>query len=258
MKTHILIIFISALFILNTKAQISYHITGSMDRTDVDKIFLDVNRVYIDSAIVQSGKFEMKGNYRMPAVAFIGTKTPFNVRKIILDNGEYTILYDNKMQVVNIESTAINHNLWMDFLYSEELKAMNKARDSLLTDYMSQIGKGNYDLSAQYILKYHEIQLRMLDYYKKLVSDHTDCYIIPYLLGGDNILTKENFGSTFEKLSPEVKNNEWGQKFRTKLENSTVTKPDKTLLSISILGSMAKYFETKQVDEQPPFWDIRY
>jgi peroxiredoxin len=248
MKTLLITIFISVLFIVNTKAQISYHITGSIDRTDIDKVYLFANNVSIDSSIVKGGKFEMKGTYKMPAIAYISTKNPVSGCKIILDNGEYTVLLDVKLFPVNIESTSINNNLWHDFLSSDELNAMNKAKDSLVNDYKLEIEKGNYDLSARYIAKYHDIQLRMLNYYKKLVIDHTDCYVIPYLLGGDNILTKENFGSTFEKLSPEVKKNEWGQKFRTKLESTTISKPDKTLLNLTILGTMAQYFDTKQAD----------
>jgi thiol-disulfide isomerase/thioredoxin len=248
MKTIIIAFFISILFILNTKAQINYHVYGTMDRTDVDKVYLSTNKEYIDSANVKAGKFEMKGKYKTQAIAFILIKTPPSFSKIILDNGEYTILLDTKLSPINIKSTSINHNLWQEFLNGNERKANQKSQDSLLNDYKLQIEKGNYNMSAKYLAKYHGIQLQMLNCFKKLVTDHPDCYIIPYLLKGEEILTQENFGSTFNLLSPEVRNNEWGQQLKTSLETKKTPKPDQNLLAYTVLGNNANYFDTKQVD----------
>lgn len=247
MKSLILSICISALFFLNTTAQISYHVYGTIDRTDVERIYLRYDKVLKDSALVIDGKYDMKGSYKSPTVAMVVTQKPFSASKIVLDNSEYNVNLDAKMKAT-IVTTSINHNLWLNSLSNNHEKAKKKATDSLLNDYKLQIEKGIYKESEQYLTKYREIQLRLLNYYKKLVLDHTDCYIIPYLLGGQDILTQENFGSTFEKLSPEVKNNEWGQKFRTTLETKKTPKPDKTQFDITILGTMAQYFETKKVN----------
>lgn len=41
MKTLFLTLFISTLFILNVQAQISYHIHGTVDRTDIKTMYFD-------------------------------------------------------------------------------------------------------------------------------------------------------------------------------------------------------------------------
>src|ERR1035437_3578735 len=245
MNRIILTVFISVVILLNVHAQVNYHITGTIERKGIDKVYLViVGEGNIDSATVKTGTFEMKGNYKSQSVAFIVTQTPRSGSKIILDNGEYNVKLDAHLKP-NIESTSINHNLWKNNLNSDELQTNEKAKDSLFTDYSMQIAKGNYDQSAQYIEKYHDIQLRVLNYYKKLVSDHPDCYIIPYLLEGETILTQENFGDTFNQLSLEVKNNKWGQQLKTSLEKKTTIRPDKNLLYFTMLGNKAHFFESK-------------
>jgi thiol-disulfide isomerase/thioredoxin len=248
MRKIIFAIFINLVFLLNTKAQINYHIYGTIDRTDVDKVYLYiVGERYIDSAAVKEGQFDMKGSYENQTTAFISTKIPFSGSKIILDNGEYNVKLDTHLRP-NIVSTSINHNLWMGKLNSDEIKANKKAKDSLLDDFALQIEKGNYNLSAQYLEKYRDIQLKLLNYYKKLASDHPDCYITPYLLKEETILTQENFGSTFEKLSLDVKNNKWGQQLKALLEQKVTTKPDKNQFYLTILGSKANTFNSRMKD----------
>ena len=229
------------------KAQINYHIYGTIDRNDVDKIFILNGKVYQDSAIVLGGKYDIQGSNKSPFVGMLVTKKTFSASKIILDNSEYNVNLDANLKA-NIVTTSINHNLFINWLLGKEMKAYIKAQDSLLTEYKLQIENGNYNLTNMYITYYHSLQINILNCCKKLVSDHPDCYIIPYLLSGENILTQENFGSTFEMLSLEVKNNEWGVKFKAALEKKSTPKPDQNLLKIKILGSMANYFDTKQVD----------
>jgi len=247
MKTLILTICITVLFFLNTKAQITYHIYGTIDRKDIDKVYLYYNNTSIDSTAVKEGTFDMKGSYKTQIIGFILTKTPLRYYKIILDNGEYNVRLDAGLNPT-IESTSINHNLWMNSLNSDELKANMKAKDSLLNNYKLQIEKGNYNLSAQYLTKYLDIQLSLLNYYKKLVKDHPDCYIIPYLLKGQDILTKENFGSTFDKLSLEVQNNEWGKQLKELLDKKTTIRPDRNQLYFTLVGNNANFFESKMKD----------
>ncbi len=238
-------------FLVNTKAQISYHIKGTIDRKDVDKIFLYEarNRITIDSSIVVAGAFEMKGNRGDESIVMIVTKGPFSGSKIILDNGEYDVKIDSNFKA-NIVTNSINHNLWANYLKGEAKKANFKAQDSLLSDYTLQIARGNYNLSSQYLAKYHEIQLRLLNYFKKLVYDHPDCYIIPYLLkGGAGILTQENFGSTFKKLSFRVQTNEWGEQIRASLEKRTTVTPDRNQFYLTMLGSKVITVESKLEDE---------
>jgi len=108
MKKIVLAIFISTLFILNTKAQISYHIYGTIDRTDVDKIYLnDAGVKTIDTILVKSGSFNIKGNYKSPAVVMMAiiTKTRKRSHKIILDNGDYNITIDADLNF-NVVSTS--------------------------------------------------------------------------------------------------------------------------------------------------------
>ncbi len=238
MKTFILTIFISIVFLLNTKAQIKYHVYGSIDRKDIEKVYLvdPKNTIFFDSTTVKEGVFNMNGGYKSHAIVFIMTKTPISYNKIILDNGEYSVKLDAHLKS-NIESTSINHNLWKNDLNSDELKANNKAKDSLLADYALQIEKGNYNSSAQYLVKYKDIQLKALNYYKKLASNHPDCYIIPYLLKKEAILTEENFGATFNKLNLEVQNNEWGKQLKASLEKKTTVKPDRNQFYFTMLGS---------------------
>lgn len=249
MKTFILTICITVLFFLNTKAQINYHVYGTIDRTNVEKIYLQYDKVFKDSALVIDGKYDLKGSYKSPTIAMLVTIKPFSGSKIILDNSEYIVNLDAKMKA-NIVTKSINHNLWINSLLGDEVISIKNAKDSLLNEYKSQIEKENYNLSALYLEKYHAIQLRSLNYYKKMVLDHPDCYVVPYLLGGDDILTQENFGSTYEKLSPEVRNNEWGQKFEATLKNKPISKPDKIKTNITILGTPAQYFEAKLVDDK--------
>jgi thiol-disulfide isomerase/thioredoxin len=248
MKTLILILFSSVFFFLNTQAQINYHISGSIDRRDIDKVFLNVNKTQIDSAIVKEGNFEMKGTYKNQAIAYILIKKPLIGNKIILDNGEYNIILDENLYPVNIESSSKNQNLWYNFVKSNELNASNKSKDSLLADYKLQIERGNYKLSDEYLAKYHVIQLKLLNNLKNLVNDHPDCYITPYFLINNNILTQENFGETFNKLSPEVRNNEWGVRLKALLDKKAVLTPDPNIFWMTILGTKAQSFETNQAD----------
>jgi len=248
MKTLILTICITFLFFLNVKAQISYHIYGTIDRNDVDKIYFISGYVYVDSVIVKKGKFDFKGSYSSPCVTMMRTYPAYGATKVILDNGEYNIKIDSHLKAV-IETNSVNHNLWINWVLKQTV-ANKKAKDSLVNDYMIQVEQEKYNLAEHYITKYNEIKISMLNFYKKLVMDHRDCYIIPYLLGGQDILTKENFGSTFEMLNPEVKGNEWGQKFKATLETKATPKPDHNMLNILMLGSMAKYFDTKLIDDK--------
>jgi thiol-disulfide isomerase/thioredoxin len=237
MKTFIITIFISIILILETRAQINYNITVSLDNKNIDKIYLTVNKLSIDSANVNDGKFIMKGTYKTQEIAFILIKEPFIACKIILDNGDYNVLLDTKSYTTKIESTSINHNLWINYQKSDIVKANKKAKDSLLNDFKLQIEKGKYDLSAIYLAKYHDIQLSLLNYFKELVNTHPDCYIIPYLLKGEDFLTQENFGNTFNQLTPEVRKNEWGQQFKAFLNKNVTTKLDHNQLSFTLIGS---------------------
>ncbi|NWJ53492.1 MAG: AhpC/TSA family protein, partial [Bacteroidetes bacterium] len=247
MKRISLVIFINVVFLLNIKAQIKYHIYGSIDRKDVDKVYLynSSDKIFIDSATLQTGIFDMKGNYNNPVVTMLITRIPPSYSKIILDNGEYNIKLDAHLKP-NIVSTSVNHNLWMSKIKSNELKDNIKAKDSLLADYALQIEKGNYNLSVPYLAKYNDIQLQLLDYLKKLASDHSDCYITPYLLKDEAILTQDNFGSTFEKLNLEVQNNEWGKQLKALLDKTTTIKPDRNQFYFTMLGSKAIPVESKK------------
>jgi thiol-disulfide isomerase/thioredoxin len=247
MKKIILTVFVSIVFLLNAQAQIHFHISGSIDRKDIDKVYLYYNNAFIDSTTVKEGTFDMKGSYKTQVVGFIATKTPISYSKIILDNGEYNVKLDADLKP-NIETTSINHNLWMSKMKSNELKDNRKAKDSLLADYAFQIEKGNYNLTAPYLAKYRDIQLKLLDYLKKLASDHSDCYITPYLLKNEVILTQDNFGSTFEKLSLEVQNNEWGKQLKALLDKKTTVTPDRNQLYFTLVGNNANFFESKMKD----------
>lgn len=128
------------------------------------------------------------------------------------------------------------------------LSVNNKSKDSLLSDYKLQVERGNYKLSDEYLAKYHVIQLNLLNNLKKLVSDHPDCYIIPYLIKNNNILTQENFGETFNKLTPEVRNNEWGVQLKALLDKKAALTSDRNILFMTMLGTKAQSFETNQAD----------
>ncbi|NWJ53491.1 MAG: AhpC/TSA family protein, partial [Bacteroidetes bacterium] len=244
MKRIILTVFIGVVFLLNTTAQVNYHITGTIDRKDVTKLYLYNGKIIFDSITVKEGFFDMKGTYKSPTVVMVMTKIPVSGNKIILDNGEYNMKFDAHMNVT-IETTSINHNLWMGKRNSNELKDNRKAKDSLLADYALQIEKGNYNLSVQYLAKYNDIQLQLLDYLKRLASNHSDCYITPYLLKDEAILTQVNFGSTFEKLNLEVQNNEWGKQLKALLDKKTTIKPDRNQFYFTMLGSKAIPVESK-------------
>jgi thiol-disulfide isomerase/thioredoxin len=246
MKKIILTVFINVVIMLNVHAQVNYHITGTIERKGIDKVFLydPSSKIIVDSAIVMKGTFEMKGSCKSQIVAMLMIKTPPSVHKIILDNGEYNIKLDSYLKG-DVESTSINHNLWKNYSKSDELKSNIKSKDSLLAVYVLQIEKGNYKLSAQYLAKYHEIQLRLLNFYKKMVDDHPDSYIIPYLLKGLAILTQENFGSTFDKLSLGVRNNQWGLQVKDLLEKNTTEKPDRNQFYFTMLGSNVIPVESK-------------
>jgi len=152
------------------------------------------------------------------------------------------------MLSLSADPTSINHNLWINKFTNNEYKANYKAKDSLFSDYKLKVESGNYNMSAKYLAMYHDLQLKMLNFDKKLVTDHPDCYIIPYLLKSEEILTQENFGSTFNQLSPEVRNNEWGLELKKSLEKNSTPSPDQTQLAYKFLGSKANYFDTKKVD----------
>ena len=66
MKTFILTIFISIVFLLNTKAQIKYHVYGSIDRKDIEKVYLvdPKNTIFFDSTTVKEGVFNMNGDIK--------------------------------------------------------------------------------------------------------------------------------------------------------------------------------------------------
>ena len=155
MKTLILTICSSALFILNTKAQISYRVYGTIDRKDVERIYLLYDKVLKDSALVIDGKYDLKGEYKSPTVAMVVTQKPFSASKIVLDNSEYNVNLDAKMKAT-IVTTSINHNLWLNSLSNGDEKANKIAADSLLNDYKLQIEKGIYNVSEKYLTKYHK------------------------------------------------------------------------------------------------------
>ena len=247
MKTLILTFCITALFFMNTKAQINYHVSGTIDRTDIAKVYLYNGKIDFDSTVVSNGTFEFKGTYKSPVVAMIRIRKPHVSTKIVLDNSDYKVTIDKNVKI-SIETASINHNLWRNDYSTAEMKANAVAKDSLLADYDLQLEKGKYNLGEQYLTKYQNIKLRLLDYYKKLVSDHPDVYIIPYMLKEKDILTQENFGSTFEKLSPEVRNNEWGIQLKALLEKKTNQFPDPNIFSFKMRGSKASYFDTRKVD----------
>src|ERR1035437_1532007 len=173
MKTLILAFCITALFFMNTMAQISYHVYGTIDRTDIGKVFLYNGKIDFDSTVVTNGTFDFKGTYKSPVVAMIEIRKPHVYYKMILDNSEYKVTIDKNVKVA-IETTSVNHNLWLNGYSTVEMKANAKAKDSLLADYDLQLEKGKFNLGEQYLTKYQIIQLRMLDYYKKLVTDHPD------------------------------------------------------------------------------------
>jgi len=251
MKKIVLAIFISALFILNTKAQISYHIYGTIDRTDVSQISILNGNVVLDSAIVKAGTFDMHGTYESQTIArlrCVNNNTLYQ-KDLILDNGDYNVTIDANLKI-NIVSTSINHNLCIYWFKGDERKANIKALDSLLTDYKLQIDKGNYSMYSQYLTKYHAIQLKMLNYDKKLVTDHPDCYIVPYLLKDEEMLTQENFGLTYDLLSSEVKTNVYGRLFKAALDNKMMREHDKYYYNFTFLGSLAKSFDGKLADGQ--------
>ncbi len=232
---------------MNTKAQINYHVFGTIDRTDIGKIFLYNGAIDFDSTVVTNGIFDFKGTYKSPVVAMIRIRKPRVSTKIILDNSDYKVTIDKNVKIT-IETASVNHNLWRYGSGTEEVKANNKSLDSLLTDYDLKLVNGNYNLGEQYLTKYQNIQLQLLNYYKKLVTDHPDVYIIPYMLKEKEILTQENFGSTFELLSPEVRNNEWGIQLKALLEKKTNQFPDQNIFNIKMRGSKASYFDTRQGD----------
>lgn len=241
-----LAIFISALFILNTKAQISYHIYGTIDRTDVKNIFIQDNHALLDSTIVKEGTFDMHGTYESQSIVrliFVNNNKLYQ-KDLILDNGDYNVTIDANLEI-NIVSTSINHNLFIYWFKGDERKANIKALDSLSIDYKLQIDKGNYSLSAQYLTKYHAIQLKMLNYDKKLVTDHPDCYIVPYLLKDEEMLTQENFGLTYDLLSSMVKNNLYGRLFKAALDKKLILGHDKYYYNFTFLGSLTKSFDGK-------------
>ncbi|NWJ50596.1 MAG: hypothetical protein HXX14_07005, partial [Bacteroidetes bacterium] len=52
MKRIILTVFIGVVFLLNTTAQVNYHITGTIDRKDVTKLYLYNGKIIFDSITV--------------------------------------------------------------------------------------------------------------------------------------------------------------------------------------------------------------
>lgn len=249
MKPLILTICITVLFFLNTEAQVSYHIYGTIDKTDVNQILIRYNGEFIDSAAVKNGSFDMKGNYKTQEIVrlFFVAKSKVVQHEIILDNGDYNVTIDSNSNF-NIVTTSQNHNLLKNWYNSVEKKANKRIKDSLLTDYKLQIEKGNYNLSVQYLENYRIIQLNLLNYYKKIALDHPDCFAIPYLLKDEGILTQENFGTIFEKLSTEVKNNGYGPYFKSILDKKRTQDPDYYQHYFSLFGNNALSLESKFVD----------
>ena len=240
MKTLFLTICISAVLFLNTNAQINFHIYGTIERSDVNKIYILNENKLVDSTDVKSGSFDLHGTYKEPAICrfiFICNKQA-EMHPFILDNGDYKISIDANLKFI-VESTSINQTLYLNWFYGDEKKANNKALDALFTDYKSQIEKGNYNLSAKYLAMNNDLQLKMLDFDKKLVTDHPDCFIVPRLLEGQEILTKENFGSTFDKFSPAVKNSQYGLYFKAKLEKQIAQTPDRNTTYFNLVGKIA-------------------
>ena len=250
MKTLFLTLFISVLFILNVQAQISYHIHGTVDRADIKTMYFDYGGTgnYIDSVVVKDGKFDMKGSFKSPAVTMmVVRKTPHRSVKVILDNGDYLITVDKDFKT-DIVTNALCHNLWRNWYTTTAIAANSKAKDSLVKDYMQQIENGNYNLSQQYLINYKKLEANVLNSYKKLVTDHPDCYIVPYLLKGSEALTWDNFGESFNKLTPEVQQNEWGVQLKALLDKTATLRPDQNVVNMTMLGNKVRFFDSKDVD----------
>lgn len=112
----------------------------------------------------------------------------------------------------------------------------------MLNDYKLQIEKGNYNLSAKYLTLNKDLHLKMLDFYKKLVTDHPDCFIVPSLLGDEEILTKENFGSTFDKFTAEVKNTQYAMYLKAKLDKKIPPTRGSNNIYFNMVGKIVKPF----------------
>ena len=249
MKTLFLTLFISTLFILNVQAQISYHIHGTIDRTDVNKLVFWDGKIYYDSLEIKDGKFDHTGSLKSQEVAMMIISAPKRRSsvKVILDNGDYTITIDKDLKT-DIVTNSLCDNLWRNWYTSTDIQPNSKAKNALVADYKIQVENGKYDLSAEYLKKYKVLQESMLGTYKKLVTDHPDCYIVPYMLKSQEILTQENFGDTYNKLTPEVQNNKWGKELKALLDKTVTLPPDQNVVNMTMLGNKVRYFDTKDVD----------
>jgi thiol-disulfide isomerase/thioredoxin len=243
MKTLILTFCISTLLFLNTNAHINFHIQGKIDRSDIDKIYILYENRVIDSTDVKSGSFDMHGSYEEPSycrfIFICNHKAELN--EFILDNGDYKVNIDAKLKF-NVESTSKNQTIYNNWVDGPERKANNEALESLLNEYKLQIGKGNFDKSAKYLALNKDLQLKLMDYYKKLVTDHPDCFIVPSLLAKVDMLTYENFGSTYNKLNPEIKNSPNGRYLKDHLDKNIPNTRSQNNIYFKMVGKIAKPF----------------
>ena len=191
----------------------------------------------------------MHGSYVEPSYCrfiFI-CKHKAELNTFILDNGDYKVSIDAKLKF-NVVSTSMNQNIYMNWIDGPERKANNKALDSLLNDYKLQIEKGNFDKSAKYLALNKDLQLKLMDYYKKLVTDHPDCFIVPSLLAEVDMLTYENFGSTYIKLSSDLINSHYGRYFKDHLDKNIPNTRSKNNIYFKMVGKIAKPFVGYLVD----------
>lgn len=127
MKTLILTICITGLFFMNTKAQINFHIYGTIERSNVNKIYILNGSKFVDSTDVKSGSFDMHGTYETPAyckIIFI-CNNQVEQHTIILDNGDYKVSIDAKLKI-NVVSTSMNQNIYLNWVDGAEKKQIIK------------------------------------------------------------------------------------------------------------------------------------
>ncbi|MFI3280158.1 MAG: TlpA disulfide reductase family protein [Rikenellaceae bacterium] len=130
---------IAALAVSCTQAPGSYHVTGSVTNSELEgsTIYLSEygNKVKLDSAMVESGKFEMKGQLPAPAILFVESGKQ---RATVLTGDAATItIGDEITSEQNAELEAINemsaslkqtYNAFMEF--AREHRADQEAQNA--------------------------------------------------------------------------------------------------------------------------------
>ncbi len=173
---------VAALAVSCTEAPGSYHVTGSVTNSELEgsTIYLSEygNKVKLDSAVVESGKFEMKGEVSSPAILVV---TSDKKGATIVTGEAATVVIDEK---VTAEQGTVG----------AALTQMSTSLGEIYEEFTTFRKEHSDDREAQ-MAKYEEIQAKITEIRNSYLTANSD-----NLVGAYAVLQQVGNTETIEQL----------------------------------------------------------